>query len=368
MDIKLLFVIFFVCFTFCQVASNAQSYCEEHEILYYKGDLFLLEGKAFSNNEKENPYHRLPEKYKEKVRDIVWDLSKCSAGMSIRFLTNSTGIHVKWNVINSPIANRNHMADTGVMGIDLYFKNGKNWQYVNTARPNGKVFDELLVENMDNRMKEFRLYLPLYIELTDIQIGVDKNSKIEKVVQNSGLPIVFYGTSITQGGCASRPAMAHTNIVSRKTGTECINLGFRGNGKMEPEIADIIKEINAKFYVIECLPNMTKEQVLERTLPFVEIIRKKRKNTPIVFVENLMFENSCLDYTIAKTINDKNLVLKNEYNKIKNIGYNNLYFIGGENALGNDHEATVDGTHLTDLGFSRYADFLIQNFQKFSLL
>lgn len=368
MNPKLISIIFIALFSFCQVYSQGQSIEEESNIRFFGRNYFLLEGTAFADDIKESPYHRLPKIYKEKIRDLVWDLSKCPSGMSIRFLTNSTKIYVKWSVINSSIANRNHMAATGVKGVDLYFKKDKNWQYVNTARPNGKILEELLVDNMDGEMREYRIYLPLYIELTDIQVGIDAKSNIKKAQKSSDEPIVFYGTSITQGGCASRTGMAHTNIISRKLGIECINFGFRGNGKMESEVADIIAEIDAKLYLIECLPNMTKEQILERTKPFVEIIRKKHKSTPIVFVENLMPEKSYLDRGTMVTIKDKNLALKIECKKIKDRGFKNVFYINGKNALGNDHEATVDGIHLTDLGFLRYADFLIQNFKKYNFL
>lgn len=368
MNCNLLHIVFTVCFVSCSLFGQSENQINESKIKYYNGDLFLLEGSAFTNDAKENRYQRLPNKYHGKVSDLVWDLSKCSSGMSVRFFTNSTCIYAKWSVVNSSIANRNHMAATGVKGVDLYFKNGKEWQYVNTARPNGKDFEELLVANMDGKRREFRLYLPLYIELTDIQIGVEESCKIEKAFQDSGKPIVFYGTSITQGGCASRPGMAHTNIISRKTGIECINLGFRGSGKMEPELAEIIRDIDAKLYVIECLPNMTKQEVLERISLFVEILREKRKSTPVVFVENLIYEKSYLDNKTMQSINEKNLALKGEFEKLKNDGFKNICYIDGRNALGEDHEATVDGTHLTDLGFLRYADFLIQNIKKYKLL
>ena len=110
---------------------------------------------------------------------------------------------------------------------------------------------------------------------------------MEKPIKYAEKPIVFYGTSITQGGCATRPGMAHTNIISRKLNVECINYGFSGNGRMEAEIAELIADIDAKFYVIECMANVSKDQIKENTIPLVNIIREKHPKTPILFVENI---------------------------------------------------------------------------------
>ena len=185
---------------------------------------------------------------------------------------------------------------------------------------------------------------------------------------NTQKPIVFYGTSITQGGCASRPGMAHTNIISRELDVDCINYGFSGNGRMETPIVELISEIDASFYVIECLQNMDAEQVKERVLPLVKIIRKKHPNTPIVLVENMMYKTAFLDKTIETELHHENLTFKNEYAKILEKGFQNIFYIEDMPSFSIDNEGTVDGVHLTDLGFLRYADYLIANFKKQNLI
>ncbi len=181
-------------------------------------------------------------------------------------------------------------------------------------------------------------------------------------------PIVFYGTSITQGGCASRPGMAHTNIISRKLDVDCINYGFSGNGRMETPIVELISEIDASFYVIECLQNMNSEQVKERVIPLVEIIRKKHPLTPIVFVENMQYKNAFLDSDIEIELNEENMALRAEYDKALQKGFSNIFYIKDLQVEGMDNEGTVDGVHLTDLGFLRYADYLIDNFKQQQLI
>lgn len=340
---------------------------EQKNAIYYGADFFILEGTEIADSLKENRYDRLPLSYKEIVRKPVWELSKASAGMSIRFLSNSTSISVKWTVLNNN--KMNHMAETGIKGIDLYFNNQGDWQYLNTARPTGIDNESLLINNMTGELREFKMFLPLYDGLVNIEVGIDSNSVIKKPLKNKRKPIVFYGTSITQGGCASRPGMAHTNIISRKLNINCINFGFSGNGRMEQPIAKLISELNPAFYVIECLPNMIDAaQITNRTIPLVKTIRAKRPETPIVFVENFIYEPSILDKKMDGHIHKLNTALKMEYTKMIEEGFDNIYYIDSEFATGDDHEGTVDGVHFTDLGFIRYADFLIEKFIQFGLI
>ncbi len=191
--------------------SDAQ---DSSDIMFYGEDSFKLEGTLIPDSLKENKYDRLPASYKGVVREAVWELSKSSAGLSIRFLTNSPMIKVKWEVLHD--FKMNHMPETGIKGIDIYFKHNDGWQYLNTGRPQGLLSESTLVENMPVEEREYKIFLPLYDGVKNIEVGIDASSyiKVPEVIDSK--PIIFYGTSITQGGCASRPGMAHTNIISRK--------------------------------------------------------------------------------------------------------------------------------------------------------
>ena len=347
--------------------------------IYYGRQHFLIEGTAISDSLKESPYDRLPISYKEKVREPVWDLSKASAGITVRFHSNSTSINLKWTVLND--LDMSHMAATGIKGIDLYTKYNNKWRYVTTAGalvglktyqnksiPADSINEYELIKNMTPEFREYKLFLPLYDGVTKLEVGIDSAASIEKATPSSEKPIVFYGTSITQGGCASRPGMAHTNIISRKLDVDCINYGFSGNGRMETPIVELISEIDARFYVIECLQNMDSEQVKERVKPLVDIIRTNHPHTPIVLVENMMYTMAFLNQTLETRLIEENTALKNEYDKIIKSGTPNIFYIKDNKEFLVDNEGTVDGVHLTDLGFIRYADYLIENFKKFNLI
>ncbi|MDA9125690.1 SGNH/GDSL hydrolase family protein [Flavobacteriaceae bacterium] len=366
-------------FSILSFSQQTETIKTDSTVIYYGREHFLIEGTVIADSLKESPYDRLPISYKQKVREPVWDLSKASAGITVRFHSNSTSINLKWTVLND--FDMPHMAATGIKGIDLYTKYNNKWRYVTTAGalvglkayqnksiPADNLNEYELIKNMTPEFREYKLFLPLYDGVTKLEVGIDSTASIEKASSSAVKPIVFYGTSITQGGCASRPGMAHTNIISRKLDVDCINYGFSGNGRMETPIVELISEIDARFYVIECLQNMDSEQVSERVKPLVDIIRTEHPNTPIVLVENMMYTMAFLDQTQETRLIQENEALKNEYDKIIKSGTPNIFYIKDNKDFLVDNEGTVDGVHLTDLGFLRYADYLMENFKKFKLI
>ena len=366
---RVFFCSLFVFLIACQqnTSNNILYSSKFDDIKYFGEDSFLLEGTDIEDSLKENKYDRLPASYKGFVREPVWNLSKNSAGLSIRFLSNSSVITAKWELLNN--FSMDHMPDTGVKGIDLYYKNNDEWQYINTGRPSGINNEYRLIDNMDNELREYKIFLPLYDGIKNIEIGVDNSSFIQKPKKSERKPIIFYGTSITQGACASRPGMAHTNIISRKLDRNVINFGFNGNGRMEYPISKLISESEPAFYVIECMPNMyPPDLVSSNTIPLVDVIRSKNPNTPIVLVDLFTSPINTLDKNAVKGTNEMNNALRNEYKKMIDKGYQNIIYIESSNALGNDFEGTVDAVHFTDLGFLRYSAFLIQKFKEYNLI
>jgi len=296
------------------------------DIEYFGEESFILEGTDIPASLKENMYDRLPASYKEIVREPVWDLSKNSAGLSIRFLSNSSVITAKWELLNN--ISMDHMPDTGIKGVDLYYKNNNEWQYINTGRPMGFNNEYRLVDNMDNELREYKIFLPLYDGLKNIEIGIDNSSFIRKPRKSEKKPIIFYGTSITQGACASRPGMAHTNIISRKLDRNVINFGFSGNGRMEQPISELISESDPTFYVIECMPNMyPSDMVTSNTIPLVDTIRNKHPNTPIILVDLFTSPLTVLDNNADKGTYEMNNALKTEYEKMISNGYDNIIYL-----------------------------------------
>ena len=152
-----------------------------------------------------------------------------------------------------------------------------------------------LVSGLAELEREFLLYLPLYNGVSAVEIGVPGNRELQAGAPrpaSRSKPIVFYGTSITQGGCASRPGMVHTAILGRRLDRPVINLGFSGNGLMEPEMATLLAKLDPAVFVLDCLPNMTPNLVKERVEPFVRTLRRSHPTTPIVLAEDRTYSNA----------------------------------------------------------------------------
>lgn len=197
--------------------------------------------------------------------------------------------------------------------------------------------------------------------MTSLSIGVDSLAEISQPEVNLPIrekPVVFYGTSILQGGCASRPRMAHTNIISRWLNRECINLGFSGNALLDLEIAEVMAGVDASVYVLDFVPNANVQQMKERADKFYTIIRSRHPDTPVIFLEDPIFTHTRFDQRIAEEVARKNETVNAVFQSLKKRGEKNIYMISSKDMLGHDGEATVDGVHFTDLGMMRYAELV----------
>ena len=247
---------------------------------------FDVEGRGW--NDTRAFYDRLPARAECLVRQPVWELSRNSAGMCVRFVTDATTFRARWALTESWLYLPN-MTAIGKSGLDLYVKTGKGWHWLAVGQPTEQTNDVILVENLLPGKREYLLYLPLYNGTKFVELGIPTNASIEK----AGLwgpggrkPMVFYGTSIVQGLSASRPGMVHNAILGRRFNWPTINLGFSGQGKMEPEMADLLAELDPSVYVLDCLPNLAADEIKERVEPFVRKLRAAHPDTPIVLVED----------------------------------------------------------------------------------
>ena len=205
------------------------------------------------------------------------------------------------------------------------------------------------------------LYLPLYTSVDSVFIGVNADAQIQKLVRtNNAKPIVHYGTSIVQGASASRAGICSTAQIGRAFDTEVINLGFSGNARMEEVIGNVMTQIDAACYIIDCGANMTPEMIAERATPFVKQLRAARKNTPIILVERTQAANSWLKTETRQKINDGNAELRKTYEQLLSENFENIYYVSEKNLTANSTEHTIDGEHYTDTGFTIYSQYMIE--------
>lgn len=312
-------------------------------------------------------YHRLPSSLKGVSRDALWNLGCNSAGLYLRFRTNSSSVYAAWE---SELGfNMNHMTLTGIRGLDLYVLEDGRWNFLGSGRPGFQRFTRSrIIGNMEPQMREYMLYLSLYDGIKSLAIGIDDTAQLllpEVQSPSADSPLVFYGTSILQGGCVTRPGMAFTSIISRRLDREAINLGFSGNALLDMEIARLMAAVeNPAVYVLDYVPNATAEMIKAHGEEFFRIIRNARPDVPVIFVEDPIFPHSRLDRRMAEEVREKNIQQKALYERLKKSGEKKLFYLSAEGMIGDDYEATVDGIHFTDLGMMRYADHIMPVLRK----
>ncbi len=328
----------------------------ENGVDWYNVEAWGIEGRGFHDTEVY--FDRLPKRAKEIVRDPVWNLSRHSAGMVARFKTTSPDLHVDYRLRSSSLS-MSHMPATGVSGIDIYGRTADDEdRWIQVTRPSQQHVKTQIFGRIDPGPDQGRLYtayLPLYNGVEKLEFGVKQGAKFTPVLPRQEAPIVFYGTSIMHGACASRPGMSISALLGRRYDMPTVNLGFSGNGRLEMELAELIGEIDAAVYCVDCLPNLNPPQVAERTIPFIRRLREMRPQTPIVMVEDRWFTNSSFFGSTRARHEGNQKAFRAGYVDLVDAGVKGLYYLEGVELLGDDGEAATDGSHPNDLGFMRYA-------------
>ncbi len=337
-----------------------------------------IDGRGWSEELRQS-YHRLPDRFQSVVRPAVWQLAKNSAGLYLNFSTTATHITVRYVV--SEARALNNVVALAKSGVDLYRftpQGQMQWctcfgRFTMGSTPRDTIaFDYQLTAEASQRRTDgtmeprtYRLYLPLYNTVEWMRIGVDSGEAFTFLPAGSEAPIVCYGTSILQGASASRPAMAWTNIVQRTLQRRVVNLGFSGNGLMEPELFDILAELPAACYVIDCMPNLSSmpDSIVPRLTRGVHRLRRTTQ-VPILLVEHDGYNNLYTDSLTRLRYQRTNKELQHAYRQLLAEGVKQLYYLG-ENEIGisSDEDSQIDGVHANDIGMRRYAQAVMRKLQ-----
>ncbi len=316
-----------------------------------------VEGREWTGLERLRWFDRFPAAAEKTVTSAVWNLSRDSAGMMVRFKTDATSIHVHYKLLKERLA-MPHMPATGVSGVDLYARDPSGaWRWVQVTKPAAQEVKAEIIKDLAPGFREYAAYLPLYNGIEFLSIGVPQGSRFEGLAPRTK-PIVFYGTSITHGACASRPGMVHTAILGRRFDRPVVNLGFSGNGRMDAAVGDFLTQIDAAVFVIDCLPNMNAAAVREKCVPLVQQLRAAKPDTPIVLVEDRRFTNSWITPAKARHHDENHAALREAYATLQQQGVKQLYYIPGDALYGTDTEGATDASHASDLGFMRQAEVM----------
>ncbi|MBQ7412175.1 MAG: hypothetical protein IJW10_04655 [Clostridia bacterium] len=315
----------------------------------FKDSPIQLHGAILSKNGR---IVRMDEDVAKAVNEYTGVRVFAGAGVRVRFKTNSSTIKIKAVVESNNIDWAIPLS--GSCGIDVMIGNGKDQYRLGILTPTNygiTEFENTFVK--EPKMDTVSLLLPRNEPVLDIEISIDDDAQIEAPdPYKHEKPIVFYGSSITEGGCASSVSKCYVSIVTRWLDTEYINLGVSGNAKGEPQMADYIKNLDMSVFVMDYDHNAPTPEHLEATHEtFFKIIREKKPTLPVVFMTKPDFDSDKAD-----NIKRRNIIRKTYENAIAN-GDKNVYFIDGEAYFGDTDRSicTVEGCHPTDLGFMRMA-------------
>ena len=303
----------------------------------------------------KNPYSRLATKPYGFTNKAIIRYSQYSTGLYVMFKTNSSQVSAEWNLASIKV--RDNMTPIVQHGLDLYVKQDGKWRFCSVGRvstnPQVTTYKKTLVKNMDNSEKEFMLYLPLWSEITGLKIGVDSDATIEATPSPYKQRVVSYGTSTLHAASPSRAGLAPLARLSRQLGVDFVNFSYSGQGKMEPESADVLADCETDAIICYCFGNTTAKQVEERVDGFVERVAKAHPDKAIIFMPPLL-NNGLHSLNLVKR---ESAILKREVIARKMAvltkKYKNVYYIDIKNACGTDLEASIDNSHPNDLGFDR---------------
>lgn len=325
---------------------------EEKKIVFYdvKKDPFELFG-LYSPRTEADMFKRLPDDVGNSVNPRVAALAKNTSGGRVRFATDSTSITVKAKL--GKIVNMFHATPLMENGFDIYTDGSDVSRFSGSFR-----FDHASAEEYQSTvtlpagMKELTINFPLYGEVHSLEIGLDEGAQVKAhTAYKRNIPIVYYGSSITQGGCATRPGLSYQSRISRKYDCDYLNLGFSGNARAEDEIVEYMSGLTMSAFVCDYDYNTPSYDHLRNThYKMYEKIRAAHPNIPYIMISKPDFKFHTGDMV-------RRDIIMQSYLKARETGDNNVWFIDGASffTLDDRGDYTVDNTHPNDVGFERMA-------------
>lgn len=304
----------------------------------------------------DGKFRRMPENIALSVSSGVHALHANTAGGRIRFVTDSP--YVAISVRMGSIGKMSYMSLCGSAGFDLYVRNNGRENYYSTFVPPYNIQDgyESVVDFIDGSLREITINFPLYSEVKELYVGLSENAKLLKASEyDIKIPVVFYGSSITQGGCVSRPGNAYQSIISRRLNCDFVNLGFAGNARGESEIAEYISTLTMSAFVLDYDHNAPDSNHLKHTHNrMFKIVRNANPDLPIIIMPRPHMHTD-------DNLPDRLSVIERTYKEAVKAGDTNVYYIDG-NVLGAlcYDDGTVDGCHPNDFGHASMAHAVLK--------
>lgn len=334
-------------FWFSTIPAVAAETAPDRQRIPFPDDRLAVHGLPWFEEDKP-ALRRLPARLQSQFRPAVWELAQQPSGGRIRFRTDSTTVGL---VAQNPrFSNMHHMASVGENGFDLYV----NREYLGSAWPdgNGQIAKEWRLGS-ERRMREITLYLPLYKAVSVSELTLDTGARLEPAVPYATRrPVVYYGSSITQGGCASNAGGTCQALLERRLDADFVNLGFSGNGLGEPAVAEAIAELEPSCIVLDFWANPSAEQYAAALPVFVEVLRGKLPQVPILVTSPFYFPAEAVSAEIARAQQSKRETARRFVQERRQAGDRRIRWVDGLKMLGPTQAVgLVDGVHCNSLGF-----------------
>lgn len=290
-------------------------------------------------------------------------LENSSTGIAVLFRTDSPFIDARWTTLGKKQAS--NMTPIFQSGLDLYIKENGEWIFAGSGRPKANSTEHryTLVNNMEKGTKECMLYLPMFNCVTKLEIGISESATIEAIPSPFKYKIMFVGSSITHGASASRPGAAYVARMGRALNAETPNIGLSGRCKLDDYFANIVCESKADAYIFDAFSNSTAKQINERLYGFVKRITEAHPNKPMIFLQTVKRDIGHFNLSSRKRNDDQRAAAVEGMARVCK-EFKNVYFINPGLYVGEDHEGTIDGTHLNDLGVQRTLDNALPKIKK----
>lgn len=314
----------------------------------------VIRGQAWPN-EVLHPYDRLPARARDEVNPSVWKQSQDAAGLTIRFHANAASIRVRYTV--SEELYRPHIPETGKSGLDLYAidKNG-TWTWTPAWFSFGDTIEYRFNALPHEQTREYCLYLPYYNHVNWLEIGVPDDAEMRPIPAGHLAPIVVYGTSIAQGTAAPRPGLTWVAVLGRRLNAPVVNLGFAGCGRLDTPVIRLMAELDAKLYVLDCLPNLSgTERIKTRLSDAVKILQQKRPKVPILIVDHADAHVVSLNANQLQRYRAVNKASRETYELLQQAGAKNIYYLSADSIGLNASSMASDGVHPNAAGMEFYA-------------
>lgn len=317
---------------------------------------FTMQGLPWFRQNKGS-FCRFPITARKRLRPEVWQLSLCPASGCIAFRSDTTCLRVR--VRNQDTTHMPHMPMSGSNGLSLYAGTGGRLAPWATAVPDmaNPFFERSFFTGVARRMRDFRVYLPLYHPLQSLELGVSHGARILPPSPSAlNKPVVFYGTSITQGGCANTAGSDFVSTIGRLLNLQVVNLGFSGNGRGDIEVARLMARIDAAMHVLDYPCNVSPAD-LEKTLPpFFAVLRRRWPKVPILLMSPPCFWQANHNHGTMADLDAKRNTMMRFYLEQRRKGDAHVHFADMFDMLPFTADAAyVDGVHPTDEGFQLMA-------------